>query len=239
MLCLLHCWPVSQPSLSSLIVFQSISPLPSNTQRVKKGGRWRGAINSEALSALFTLSARSQKLPRLWEYIDVNGIDNGLRKQCKEIGAGEILTQMAEGLATRQSVSNFGDSTDAPRDAFVVLSESITDDIAVIFNNEAEIDALHSEARRWLPSLSNMLAIVQVGANDENKLSFELGRLNRKPLQAWLGRLETADPTKSNKTKMFTGPFTPPFLSTSGTPVPFTHDVLRHYVSNRICERGC
>eukprot|EP00904_Undaria_pinnatifida_P003190 jgi/Undpi1/12872/HiC_scaffold_7.g02539.m1 len=126
---------------------------------------------------------------------------------------------MTEGLATRLSASNIGDSTDAPRDAFVMLSQSITDDIAVVFNDDAKIDVLHSEARRWLPSLSNMLANVQVGHSDKDKLSFELGRLNRKPLQAWLGRLETADPTKSNKTKMFTGPFKPPFLSTSGTPV--------------------
>ena len=139
-----------------------------------------------------------------------------------------------EGLATRLSASNIGDSTDAPRDAFVMLSQSITDDIAVIFNDDAKIDVLHSEARRWPPSLSNMLANVQIGHSDKGELSFELGRLNRKPLQAWVGRLETADPTKSNKTKMFTGPFTPPFLSTSGTPVPFTHDVLRHYVSNHI-----
>ena len=77
----LHCLPVYNlnQACPSFNCFAIDFSLPLDTQRVKNGERGRGAINSEALSALFTLSTRSQTLARLWEHIDVNGTDNGQR----------------------------------------------------------------------------------------------------------------------------------------------------------------
>lgn len=224
-------------------------------------------IDCEALASMFRLSTRSQSKPAVWDALTKWGFTHPLRRSLSDVHRAELFEHVVTSLALRLtrhedchpgilngrgdahveegSSSDLGQAGEEIREQSARDLKSVPRETQDFFKLCTDVCSIEETdyfgGRAGNTNLEELVASAEIMLPRFISLvgsSFEPAAMTRKILAPGLGRIEAANPSLSNKSRVTPGgdPATgnpiPIFVSISGTAVPIDRRVLREYVSD-------